>query len=192
VRAALERFTVLLRFVNTDHAALSWDAAVQAVIDGKCAMTVMGDWAEGYFKARGLTPGKEFGWVPFPGTAGDFLLLSDSFGLPRGAPDRDAAVKWLTLAASREGQDAFNPLKGSIPSRTDADRRLYDVYQRSAMDSFASDTLVPSVTHGAAASEAWLAGIQDAIGWFIRDLDANRAVGALAAAARASVKEDPR
>jgi len=192
VRAALERFTVLLRFVNTDHAALSWDAAVQAVIDGKCVMTVMGDWAEGYFKARGLTPGKEFDWVPFPGTAGDFLLLSDSFGLPRGAPDRDAAVKWLTLAASREGQDAFNPLKGSIPSRTDADRRLYDVYQRSAMDSFASDTLVPSVTHGAAASEAWLARIQDAIGWFIRDLDANRAVGALTAAARASVKEDPR
>jgi glucose/mannose transport system substrate-binding protein len=151
-------------------------------------MTVMGDWAEGYFKARGLTPGQEFGWVAFPGTAGVFLLLSDSFGLPRGAPDRDAAVKWLTLAASRAGQDAFNPMKGSIPSRTDADRRLYDVYQRSAMDSFKSDTLVPSLTHGAAASEVWLAQIQDAIGWFMRDLDTGRAVAALTAAARVNMK----
>ena len=54
LRTALSRLAVLLRGVNTDHAALSWDAAAQYVIDGKCAMTVMGDWVEGYFKARGF------------------------------------------------------------------------------------------------------------------------------------------
>ena len=131
VRRALNTFAALLGYANTDHAALSWDEAVQYVIDGKCAMTIMGDWAEGYFKAKGLTPNREFGWVPSPGTEGSFIALSDSFGLPRGARDRDAAVKWLTLAASREGQDAFNPKKGSIPSRTDGDRSLYDEYQKS-------------------------------------------------------------
>jgi glucose/mannose transport system substrate-binding protein len=53
-------------------------------------------------------------------------MLSDSFGLPKGAPNREAAGEWLTLAASQEGQDAFNPKKGSIPSRLDGHRALYD------------------------------------------------------------------
>jgi glucose/mannose transport system substrate-binding protein len=183
VRRALNTFAALLGYANTDHAALSWDNAVQYVIDGKCAMTIMGDWAEGYFKAKGLTPNREFGWVPSPGTDGSFLALSDSFGLPRGAPDRDAAVKWLTIAASREGQDAFNPKKGSIPSRTDGDRSLYDEYQKEAMDSYGSDTIVPSVTHGAAAAEGWLALIQDCIAIFVCDLDVEKAVVSLGQAA---------
>jgi len=188
IRSALARFARLLRFVNSDHSALSWDAAVQYVIDGKCAMTVMGDWAEGYFKARGLTPNKEYGWVPSPGTAGTFLMLSDSFGLPRGAPDRAEAVNWLTLAASREGQDAFNPKKGSIPSRSDCDRSLYDAYQQSAMDSYRSETIVPSVTHGAAASEGWLASIQDVMSGFVCDLNVAKAARDLARIARKYVK----
>jgi len=183
VRRALSTFATLLGYANTDHAALSWDNAVQYVIDGKCAMTIMGDWAEGYFKAKGLTPNREFGWVPSPGTEGSFAALSDSFGLPRGAPDRDAAVKWLTLAASREGQDAFNPKKGSIPSRTDGDRSLYDEYQKEAMDSYGSDTIVPSVTHGAAAAEGWLALIQDCIATFVCDLDVEKAAVSLGQAA---------
>ncbi len=183
VRLALIRFAGLMRYVNTDHAALSWDAAVQYVIDGKCAMTIMGDWAEGYFKAKGLTPGRDFGWIVSPGTRGSFIMLSDSFGLPRGAPDRAAAVRWLTLAASREGQDAFNPKKGSIPSRIDGDRTLYDDYQKSAMDSFRTDTIVPSVTHGAAASEGWLAMIQDTMSIFVCDFNIDKATAGLVAAA---------
>jgi glucose/mannose transport system substrate-binding protein len=189
VRSTLARFAVLMRYVNTDHAALSWDAAVQYVIDGKCAMTIMGDWAEGYFKAKGLVPARDFGWSASPGTRGSFIMLSDSFGLPRGALDRDAAVRWLTLAASREGQDAFNPKKGSIPSRTDGDRSLYDEYQRSAMDSFRTDTIVPSVTHGAAASEGWLVMIQDTMSIFVSDLNIDKAIAGFAAAASKYVRE---
>jgi len=189
VRRALKTFATLLGFVNADHAALSWDGAVQYVIDGKCAMTIMGDWAEGYFKAKGLTPNKEFGWVPSPGTEGSFIALSDSFGLPRGAPDREAAVQWLTISASREGQDAFNPKKGSIPSRTDGDRSLYDEYQKSAMDSYKSDIIVASVTHGAAAAEGWLALIQDTISTFVSDRNVDKAVTSLTKAAAQYTKK---
>ena len=188
IRSALSTFSALMRFVNSDHAAMSWDGAVQYVIDGKCAMTVMGDWAEGYFKAKGLTPNKEYGWAPAPGTDGTFVMLSDSFGLPRGAPDREAAVNWLTLAASREGQDAFNPKKGSIPSRTDCDRSLYDQYQQSAMDSYRSEIIVPSVTHGAAAAEGWLAAIQEVMSGFVCDLDTEKASANLAAIATKYLK----
>ena len=179
---AIVIFEELIKYVNEDHAALSWDQAAQIVADGDAAMTIMGDWAEGYFKSIGLTPDQEFGWVPSPGTDGIFMMLSDSFGLPQGAPHRDNAVAWLTLAGSREGQDAFNPLKGSIPARTDGDRSLYDAYLQSAMDDFAANEIAASLAHGAAASEGWVTAVNDAMTLFVSDLDVAAAQTAMAQA----------
>jgi glucose/mannose transport system substrate-binding protein len=171
VKSALETFAKMMGYVNEDHAALSWDQAAQLVADGSAAMTVMGDWAEGYFKSIDMTPDVEFGYIPSPGTEGNFIMLSDSFGLPKGAKNRDAAVAWLTVCGSKEGQDAFNPLKGSIPSRTDGDTTLYDVYLQSAMADFASNTIIPSLPHGAAVSEGWSTAINDVMTLFVADLD---------------------
>jgi len=182
VTAALEDLASMMEYVNTDHSALSWDQAAQLVVDGDAAMTIMGDWAEGYFKSVGLTPDVEFGYEPSPGTAGSFIMLSDSFGLPKGAPNRDGAIAWLTVCGSKEGQDAFNPIKGSIPARTDGDRALYDVYLQSAMDDFASSEIVPSLAHGAAASEGWVTAIGDAMTLFVADLDVAAAQAAMAQA----------
>jgi len=182
VTAALEDFARVMEYVNADHSALSWDQAAQLVVDGDAAMTIMGDWAEGYFKSVGLTPDVEFGYVPSPGTAGSFIMLSDSFGLPKGAPNRDGAIAWLTVCGSKEGQDAFNPIKGSIPARTDGDRSLYDVYLQSAMDDFASNEIVPSLPHGAAASEGWVTAAGDAMTLFVADLDVAAAQTAMAQA----------
>jgi glucose/mannose transport system substrate-binding protein len=182
VTEALEAFAAMMDYANEDHSALSWDQAAQLVVDGDAAATIMGDWSEGYFKSVGLMPDVEFGYVPSPGTAGSFMLLSDSFGLPKGAPNRDGAIAWLTVCGSKEGQDAFNPIKGSIPARTDGDRSLYDVYLQSAMDDFASDEIVPSLAHGAAASEGWVTAIGDAMTLFVADLDVEAAQEAMALA----------
>lgn len=182
VTAALEDLAWMMEYVNDDHSALSWDQAAQLVVDGDAAMTIMGDWAEGYFKSVGLTPDVEFGYAPSPGTGGSFIMLSDSFGLPKGAPNRDGAIAWLTVCGSKEGQDAFNPVKGSIPARTDGDRSLYDVYLQSAMDDFASNEIVPSLAHGAAASEGWVTAVGDAMTLFVADLDVEAAQAALAEA----------
>jgi glucose/mannose transport system substrate-binding protein len=188
VGKALATFAKVLKYVNTDHAALSWDAAAQYVVDGKCAMTLMGDWAEGYFKAKGLKPNVEFGWfIPF-GSNGSFDMLSDSFGLPKGAPHRDAVVKWLTLCASKEGQDAFNPKKGSIPSRIDGDKKLYDEYLQSAMASFGKDAIVPSCAHGAAAADGWGSKINDVMTVFVSDQNVDMAVDGFVKAAQGYVK----
>jgi glucose/mannose transport system substrate-binding protein len=184
VKQAIETFTKMLDYVNEDHAALSWDQAAQLVVDGDAAMTIMGDWAEGYFKSVGLTPDVEFGWVPSPGTKGNFIMLSDSFGLPVGAPNRDAAIAWLTVAGSKEGQDAFNPLKGSIPARTDGDRSLYDVYLQSAMDDFASNQIVPSLAHGAAASTGWVTAANDVMTLLVSDKDVAAAQAGYVAACK--------
>jgi glucose/mannose transport system substrate-binding protein len=182
VKSALDTFARMMEYVNEDHAALSWDQAAQLVADGDAAMTIMGDWAEGYFKSINLTPDVEFGYVPSPGTGGTFLMLSDSFGLPTGAPHRDNAIAWLEVCGSKAGQDAFNPLKGSIPARTDGDRSLYDVYLQSAMDDFASNQIAPSLAHGAAASQGWVTAFNDVMTLFVSDLNVESAQGSMAQA----------
>lgn len=184
VAKALEHFARMFDYVNEDFAALTWDQATQLVIDGTAAMNIMGDWAEGYFKAKGWTPAVEFGWAPSPGTAGAFDALSDSFGLPRNAPNREAAIAWLRVCGSRAGQDAFNPIKGSIPARTDSDRTLYDPYLQSAMDDFSRDAIVPSLMHGAAAAPSWQQDIMDAVALFVGNRDLAAFQSALVSACR--------
>jgi glucose/mannose transport system substrate-binding protein len=171
VTTALETFAKVLTYTNSDASALSWQDAGQIVIDGDAAFNVMGDWQEGFFRELGSVPQEGYAWAPVPGTAGNFQFLSDSFVLPVGAPHRDAAIAWLTVAGSLEGQDAFNPVKGSIPARSDGDRALYGEYLQSAMDDWASDTVVGSLTHGVVANDSWKSEIDTALGLFLGTSD---------------------
>jgi glucose/mannose transport system substrate-binding protein len=140
--------------INEDAATLSWQQATDKVIDGTAAFNVMGDWAMGYMvTTKKLEPGTGFGWAPAPGTTGIFNMLSDSFGLPKGAKNVDAANAWLKLLGSKEGQDIFNPLKGSIAARLDSDLTLYNTYSQSAAADWQSNVIVGSMVHGAAAPE---------------------------------------
>jgi glucose/mannose transport system substrate-binding protein len=186
VTAALETFDKAFGYINSDSSSLTWQDASKLVVDGDAAFNVMGDWAEGYFKELGLTPNEGFGWVPVPGTGGNFQFLSDSFVLPVGAPNRDSAIAWLKIAGSKAGQDAFNPVKGSIPARSDGDRSLYDVYLQSAMDDWASNTIVGSLTHGVVANDSWKSEIDTALGLFLTDHNIANFQTALAAACASS------
>lgn len=183
VTDALETFAQVLEHTNEDASTLAWDQAAQLVLDGDAAFTVMGDWVEGYFVAQGLDPADgSFGWAPAPGSDGIFQFLSDSFVLPVGVQNREGALAWLRVAGSQEGQDAFNPVKGSIPARNDADRSLYDAYLQSAMDDWESDVVAGSLTHGVVANDAWKAEIDTAIGLFLADRDVAAFQEALTAA----------
>lgn len=182
VTDALDTFAAVLDYTNTDSSTLAWEKAADLVVSGDAAFTIMGDWAEGYFKSLDLEPETGFGWAPAPGTDGIFDFLSDSFVLPVNAKNPDGATAWLKVAGSKEGQDAFNPIKGSIPARSDGDRSLYDVYLTSAMDDWASDTVVGSLAHGVVANDAWKAKIDTAIGLFLADKDVAAFQTALAAA----------
>jgi glucose/mannose transport system substrate-binding protein len=183
VTEAIEVFGRALEYANSDASTLEWDQAAQLVIDGDAAFTIMGDWAAGYFTAQGLEPGDDgYGWAPAPGTDGIFQWLSDSFVLPKDAKNRDGAIAWLKVAGSREGQDAFNPVKGSIPARTDGDRSLYDDYLLSAMDDWESDQVTGSLQHGTVANDNFKAEITTALGLFLSDGDAAAFQDGLAAA----------
>lgn len=178
VTTALENYAKILTYVNSDASALTWQDASQLVTNGDAAFNVMGDWAEGYFKELGLTPREGFGWAPVPGTEGTFQFLSDSFVLAKNAPDREAAIAWLRVAGSQAGQDAFNPVKGSIPARTDGDVSLYDEYLQSAITDWTSNTVVGSLAHGVVANDAWKSEIDTSLGLFLVDPSAADAVGA--------------
>ncbi|MEZ4592074.1 MAG: ABC transporter substrate-binding protein [Chloroflexota bacterium] len=186
VTAALDDFAKVLTYVNSDASALTWQDASQLVVNGDAAFNVMGDWAEGYFREIGFEPNTGYGWAAVPGTGGNFQFLSDSFVLPKGAPHRDAAIAWLTVAGSIEGQDAFNPVKGSIPARSDADRSLYGEYLLSAMDDWASNRVVGSLTHGVVANDAFKSEIDTALGLFLADGSIEGFQSALVAACTSS------
>lgn len=186
VTQGLEDFAKILEYTNSDASALSWQDAGQLVLDGDAAFNIMGDWQEGFFRELGMAPQTDYVWAPTPGTGGNFQFLSDSFVLAKNAPNRDAAIAWLTVAGSNEGQDAFNPVKGSIPARNDADRSLYGEYLLSAMDDWASDTVVGSLTHGVVANDSWKSEIDTAVGLFLVGGDVASFQDALVAAAAAS------
>jgi glucose/mannose transport system substrate-binding protein len=184
VKEALENMKAMLQHVNDDHAALTWSQANDLLIQGKAAMTIMGDWVDGDYTAKKFT---DFGWAPPPGTDGIYLALSDTFGLPKNAPHPEAVKEFLKLLGSAEGQDIFNPLKGSIPARTDAGKpaageKDYDEYLRSAMEDWNADTIAPSVAHGAAASEGWASEFTTAVVNFVTNQDVAATQTELAAA----------
>jgi glucose/mannose transport system substrate-binding protein len=136
-------FERYLTFVNRDHADVPWDAAIKRVMKGEGAFCIMGDWANGEFQVAGQKYGKDYGTFVVPETQGMYGLIVDVFLHPRGSDDL-ASRRWLAFAASREGQDAFNPLKGSVPARTDADPARYDAYQRSALQELKTAHLYPN------------------------------------------------
>jgi len=173
VKQAFTNYAKILDYTNSDANALSdWDAAAELVVSGKAAFQVMGDWEAGWLVTQHkLEPEKGFGWLPAPGTEGTFNMLSDSFGLPKGAPDRDNALAFLKVAGSLEGQDAFNPLKGSIAARLDSDLSKYNVYSKSAAADWKANKIVGSLWHGAAAPEAFTSKFADLLTAFATSKD---------------------
>jgi glucose/mannose transport system substrate-binding protein len=180
VTQALEDFKMMLQYVNSDHSALTWDQANQLVIDGKAAFTIMGDWVDGDYTAKKFT---DYGWAPPPGNAGIYDALSDTFGLPKNTKNPEAMKEFLGVLGSKQGQETFNKLKGSICARTDCDYSSFDAYLQSSAADWQTDTIVPSLTHGAAAKEGWSAAIEDVIGKFVTDQDVAAAQSGLVAAA---------
>jgi len=178
VKAAFTTYGKVLDCTNKDANSLGdWVPAAQLLVDGKAAFQVMGDWEAGWFITKNkLAPKTGFDWLPAPGTSGVFNMLSDSFGLPKGAPDRDNTLAWLRMLGSVEGQDVFNPLKGSIAARLDSNMTLYNSYSQSAAADWTSNKtkIVGSLWHGAIAPEAFTSKFADLLQAFgdSRDVDA--------------------
>ena len=152
-----ETFGKVLEYANKDAAGISWQQATDRIVEGTAAFNIMGDWAAGYMATtKKLAPGTGFGWTASPGTNGTFIMLSDSFGLPKGIKNRTPTLNWLKLLGSKDGQDIFNPLKGSIAARLDSDLTKYNAYSQAAAKDWKANRIVGSLVHGAVAPESFM------------------------------------
>ncbi|WP_172119637.1 ABC transporter substrate-binding protein [Actinomyces faecalis] len=166
VTAALGHYEKIVALTDSSLYTEDWEPAMQPIFEGKAAFNVMGDWAVAGFDAAGLKLGTDYVAFPVPGTDGIFDFLADGFVLPDGAPHPGGARNWLQCISSKEGQIAFNTVKGSIPSRsdlTDEEKAGFSDYQQSAMESFGKDTIVSSIAHGAALPAAASNAMSDAL-----------------------------
>lgn len=181
VKSSFDTLKKMLDYSVPGYAALQWGDTDELLVTGKAASHIMGDWMNGYYKSKKFT---DWGWAPAPGTDGVFLALSDSFGLPKGVKNKDNVINFLKVCGSKEGQDAFNPLKGSIPARKDADLSKYDDYQKKAISDFATNKIVGSIVHGAAAKESFVNDFNNVIAEFVANKDVNGGMAKLLDAAK--------
>jgi glucose/mannose transport system substrate-binding protein len=169
--------------IGDNAAGLSWQQATDLLVSGDAAFNVMGDWVAGYLSTTlGLTAGTDYGWTNFPDTQGTFMWLSDTFGLPVGAPNQNAAIAWLKMLGSVEGQNTFNPLKGSIPARMDAVGEaptLYNKYLQFTAKEWANDRLVGSMMHGVVANERFMGDFNQVIDIYVQSRSSSAAASAM-------------
>ena len=185
--SALNTFATYLGYVNVDHVTLTWDEAIARVITGDAAFSVMGDWANGEFYKAGKVYDTDYGTIPTPGTGVMYGLCIDCFQHPKGVKHPENSLRWLKVVGSKEGQDAFNPIKGSISARTDSDTTKYGPYQAAAIADFTAATyMYPSVAHGSGAPAAFTAELDDIMSAFVTDKDVSAAATALTAATTAA------
>ncbi len=147
LKAFFAELARVLQCSNVAVAESSWGVGGDLTYSGDAAMFVMGDWAKGYFEGgkdatgasrRAWKPGVDFGVVPGLGSAGYYVFNSAVFGLPKGAQHPKAAAAFLTTVGSGAGQETFNPLKGSVPARTDVDLAQFDDMVRASAADFAT------------------------------------------------------
>lgn len=169
VKSAIETFGKYLDYVNDDHASLTWDGAMDLVLNGTAFATSMGDWAYGAAVAKDKTDVVD--WAPHPGSQGLYVAVMDGFTLPKNPPHPVNADNWLGVVGSAEAQAIFAPYKGCIPARTDADISGLSDYGKWSADQFGKDQVVTSIAHGTAASPQQVQDITDAITSFLVDKD---------------------
>lgn len=182
VKTAIETFGKYLDYVNDDHASLTWDGAMDLVLNGTAFATSMGDWAYGAAVAKDKTD--VVAWAPHPGSDGLYVAVMDGFTLPKEPPHPVNAENWLGVVGSAEAQATFAPYKGCIPARTDADISGLSDYGKWSADQFGKDQVVVSIAHGTAASPQQVQDITDAITSFLVDKDVAALQDALNTAAQ--------
>lgn len=153
VTDSLETLKKMFDYVNADYLSSQRGDIPSLLSNQKAAMIIQSDFVNGYLKAKNF---KDYGYAAVPDSNGVFDLASDSFGLPKGAKNRDSAVDWLKLCGSAEGQNAFNPIKGSISPRSDRDTSKYDAYQQWSAREFDKGLIVPSLYNGSAAKASFV------------------------------------
>jgi glucose/mannose transport system substrate-binding protein len=155
-----EQLRKLGDYVDPNYPGRDWNLATAMVIKGDAAMQIMGDWAKGELTLAKQQPNVDYGCAPTPGTAGDFIWLTDNFGFfkTKDPAAQEGQLKMASAVLSKKFQEEFSPKKGSIPTRIDVSTDGLDFCGKQAFKDRAeaqkTNTSLPSLAHNAATSAA--------------------------------------
>ena len=169
VKESLQLVVDFREYFNDDAGSVAWDEANSKVIQGDAGFMHQGDWAAGQY---GASEDFEFeaNWnnTAFPGTSGTYHVVADSFVMPTSNPSPEATAKWLSYAGSVDGQERFNPVKGSIPPRTDVPNDEFGPFLQSQREDFDnSDAQPPTIAHGTGVTPEVKSSVEGAFSSFI-------------------------
>jgi glucose/mannose transport system substrate-binding protein len=179
VRDALTRFEQVVSRADPNAAGLTWDQAVKKLATGGCAFLSMNDSVYGDLVADGAVEGKDFGYVPYPGTEGAYLAIVDTFVVSSAARDGVNALKFLGVVADPKTQLDFNKVKGSVPIRSDVDVASLPPYLRQASAALWRDKVLLSITHGELLPSNFQQAFYDAVATFVSSKNADAFIGTL-------------
>lgn len=165
-RAVFDTARRMMDYVNPNFEDLGWDDAAELLRRDEAALYVMGDWVNGTYLSED--------WDGYGGRAAfgnSFIMESDALAVPIGAKNFRGALAFLEVVASRQGQDAFNRIKGGIPPRFGALDSTYSEYAREAADDFSSAGENLVLTTGRITSAEWGTGTTGQFNLFQKDKD---------------------
>lgn len=120
-RAILEAFGRLRDYVDEGATGRAWNLGANMLATGQAGMQIMGSWANGEYRAAGLTAGEGFGCF-IPGNLTH--VHGDVFVFPR-QPGLDAPTDGQKLlaevVADPVNQTAYVDPRGAMPVRLDAE-----------------------------------------------------------------------
>ena len=172
LKQALTRFGDVVSRADPSAGALTWDQATKRLASGDCAFLSMNDSVYGELVADGAAEGRDFGYVAYPGTAGAYLAIVDTFVVSADAKDGVNAIKFLETVADPKTSLAFNKVKGSVPVRNDVDVSSLPAYQRQASDALWHDKILLSITHGELMPSGFQQALYDAVAAFVQSKNA--------------------
>jgi glucose/mannose transport system substrate-binding protein len=158
---AFEVFRKSRAYVDRGAGTRKWNEATQMVMQGRAFAQVMGDWAKGEFVQAGKKPNEDYLCAPVPGTASGHHFNSDAFMFFKHGTENPGQIALAQALMSKEAQQAFSLLKGSVPVRTDADVSKFDECAKASYADFVaaakSGTLAaaPAMIQSPAKMAAW-------------------------------------
>lgn len=177
IKSALTRVNEYRNHWNQDAGSIAWDQANAMVINGEAAFHHQGDWAAGQYKAqKNMEYQKDWDSIPFPGTETTYSIVLDSFVYPQNNPSPDATRKFLSYCGSKDAQRRFNPVKGSIPPRTDVPMKPFGPFLKEQRKDFQnSQAQPPTIAHGTAVTPSVKTAIEGVFASFTSDWNVNKA-----------------
>ena len=172
-------------------AALTWDQAVVNMTGGKCAATLMGDWAYGEMVNKGKKEGTDFGYLPFPGTKRHLRLRRRRLRDPGRERPEPRGGEGLAVGPARPaGPEGLQPGQGLLtgPHRRAA-RRVPGLPAVAAANSLRSEQIVSSLAHGQAAAGEFAQTYADAVSTFNGGQDVDAFISTMSSAQKTQLAQ---